>query len=573
MNNLELAQIFNQMADLLEMKEVDFRSRAYRKAARVLDSLEKDVAEIYQAGGIKALKEIQGIGQALAKKIEEYIKTGQIKAYQKQKKQSPVDIEALTNIEGLGPRKIKALYQKLGIKNVKGLTKAAKAGKIGKLEGFGPKSEQNILQGIKMAKIDKGRFLLGAILPIVREIISQIKELPEVKKISVAGSVRRMKETVGDVDILVVSSKPKTVMDFFTEMKGVIKIWAKGPTKSSVRLRAGFDCDLRIVKRESFGAALQYFTGSKDHNILTRRIAIKKGLKLNEYGVFSVKGGKNRRIAGQNEKQVYQAIGLPYIEPEMRTNTGEIEAGLANQLPKLIDYDDIKGDCHTHTEWSDSTGTIEELAKIAKQMGYQYLVITDHASPLGILHGLDEKRLLKQMAEIDKINKRVSGIRILKGVEVDITRDGSLTIKDEVLAKLDLVLGAVHSGFKLTKQDMTERLIKAMKNPHLDVIAHPTGRVIQRRESYQLDFPKIFKTAKQTKTALEINAHASRLDLRDSHIRQAVEAGVKMVIGTDVHSRAYFQMMELGIAQARRGWAEKKDILNSQPLKEFLKSF
>lgn len=569
MKNLELAQIFGQMADLLEMKEVDFRSRAYRKAARVLDSLEKDVQEIYQAGGIKALKEIPGIGQALAEKIEEYLKTGQIKAYQKQKKQSPVDIEALTNIEGLGPRKIKVLYKKLSIKNVKGLEKAAKTGKIGKLEGFGPKSEQNILQGIAMAKADKGRFLLGTILPIVREIIGRLKELPEVKKISVAGSVRRMKETIGDADILLVSSKPKEVMDFFTKMEGVIKVWAKGPTKSSIRLKIGFDCDLRIVKEESFGAALQYFTGSKDHNILTRRIAMKKGLKLNEYGVFR----KNKRVAGKNEKEVYQAIGLPYIEPEIRTNTGEIEAALKNKLPKLIGYNDIKGECHAHSEWSDGTATIEELAKIARKSGYQYLVITDHVSPLGILHGLDGKRLLKQMAEIDRINKKISGIKVLKGAEVDIKKDGRLAAKDEVLAKLDLVLGAVHSSFKMTKKDMTERLIKAMKNPHLDVIAHPTGRVIQKREGYQLDLPEIFKAAKQNKVALEINAHASRLDLKDIHIRQAVEAGVKMIIGTDVHSKAYFQMMELGIAQARRGWAGLKDILNTRSLTKFLKYF
>ena len=569
MNNFEIAKIFYLMAEFIEMEKTSFASIAYNKAGRVLESLEKDVEDIYYKGGVEELKKIPGIGEGIARKIEEYIRTGKIKRYQELKKKCPVDLEKLTSVEGLGAKRIKFLYENLKVKNLKDLERVAKSGKIAELDGFGEKSEKNILQSIEIAKVDKGRFLLGKILPIVRNIISELEKLPEVDKISAAGSVRRMKETIGDADILIVSSDPEKIMDYFVQMKGVIKVWAKGITKSSVRFRAGFDCDLRVVKKESFGSALQYFTGSKEHNIATRRIAIKNKLKLNEYGVYS----GDKQIAGKNEKEVYKSIGLQYIEPELRSNTGEIEAALSNKLPNLIEYNDIKGDCHCHSNWSDASETIEKLAKTAKEIGYEYLVITDHASPLGIVHGLDGNRILKQMQEIDRVNKRISGIKVLKGTEVDIKADGSLFIEDKVLAQLDFVLGAVHSGLKMDKKDMTERLTKAMKNPHIDAIAHPFGRVIQKREGYQMDFPEILKVAKQTKTALEINAHEKRLDLRDVHIRQAVNAGVKMVIGTDVHNINYFKIMELGIAQARRGWAEKKDILNSSSLANFLKYF
>ncbi|MFH1460956.1 MAG: DNA polymerase/3'-5' exonuclease PolX [Patescibacteria group bacterium] len=569
MKNLEIAQIFYLMSELMEMKESDFRSRAYNRAARTLESLEEDVENIYQQGGTKSLEKIPGIGQALAEKIEEFIKTGKIKAYQKLKKECPVDLENLTLIEGLGPRKIKALYQKLGVKNIKDLDKAARTGKIRELENFGAKSEKNILQAIEFVKADQGRFLLGEILPKVREIIKQLDILPEAGRISIAGSIRRMKETIGDVDILATSFKPPKVMDYFVHLPEVVKIWAQGKTKSSVRFKRGFDCDLRIVKPESFGAALQYFTGSKEHNISVRRLAQKKGLKLNEYGVFK----KNKKIAGKNEKEVYQAIGLPYIEPELRTNSGEIEAGLAGKLPKLIDCQDIKGETHCHSNWSDGANGILEIAQTARKMGYQYIVITDHVGFLKIANGLDEKRLLRQMAEIDKINKKISGIKILKGAEVDIKMDGSLAIKDEILAKLDMVIGAIHSGFKMNKTDMTKRITRAIENPNVDIFAHPTGRKISVRESYQVDLGEVFKAAKKNQTALEINAHYVRLDLKDTDIRQAIEAGVKLAIGTDAHAANQLPMMEFGIAQARRGWANKKDILNTRSLGGFLEYF
>lgn len=557
-----MAQIFYLIADLLEMKGVSFKPRAYAKVARVLESLEKDVGQIYQEGGLEALENIPGVGKSIALKIEEFIKTNQIKDYQKLKKECPVDLDSLMAVEGLGSKKIKVLYQKLKIENLKDLEKAAKLGKIRELTGFGRKSEKAILQGIAFVKAGQGRFLLGLILPLVREIIKRLEKLREAEKVRVAGSVRRMKETIGDIDILVASNKPKKVIDYFVGMPEVIKVWAKGPTKSSVRFKDGLDCDLRVIKKESFGAALQYFTGDKDHNILTRRLARKKGLKLNEYGVF--KGCE--RIAGQNEKKVYQAIGLPYIEPELRTNTGEIETALAGKLPKLIGYNSLKGDCHCHSDWSDGLETIEEMARAAKKMGYQYIVITDHTKDLKIANGLDEKRLLSQMKEIDKINSRLEGFKILKGCEANIRTDGTIDIKDEVLSKMDLVVAAVHSKYKMPKKEMTQRIIRAMENPNVDVIGHPTGRRIFKREACQLDLEQIFKAAKRTKTALEINSQPERLDLRDFDIRLAVEAGVKLVISSDAHSISHLSMVELGIAQARRGWAERKDILNTKDL-------
>lgn len=570
-----MSQIFYQMSDLLEMKEAPFRAGAFAKVARILEFLEKDVEEIYKEGGLKALKEISGVGEGIACRIEEFIKTGDIKDYQKLKKQCPVDLESLRSIEGLGSKKIKFLYQALKIKNRRDLKKAAQAGKIRELEGFGPKSEKNLLQAIVFAKAGEGRFLLGLILPRVRRMIGELKKIPQVGKISAAGSVRRRKESVGDVDILIASSKPKEIMDFFTGIPGISKVWAKGATKSSVRFKDGLDCDLRIVRKENFGAALQYFTGSKEHNILTRRIARKKGLKLNEYGVYK----EGKKIAGQTEKGVYKAIGLPYIEPELRTNTGEIEAALRESrgepsgLPKLIGYNDIKGDCHCHTDWSDGSQTIKQMVKFAKRIGYQYLAVTDHGGFLKIANALDEKRLFKQMTEIDKINKHLSGIKILKGCEVDIKKDGGLAIKDEVLAKLDLVLAAVHSNYKMAQKDMTKRLIRAIKNPFVNIIAHPTGRKIHYREEYSFNFDEVFKAARENKTAMEINAQFQRLDLRDIYIRKALEAGVKLVIDTDAHNSLEFSMMEFGIATARRGWAEKKDILNTRSANKLLEYF
>jgi DNA polymerase (family 10) len=591
MKNKELAKIFYEIADYLEMEGIQFKPYAYEKAAITLETLEEDVEEIYNRGGLEALKEIPGVGESIALKIEEYLKTGKIKYYEEFKKKIPVNLEEIIAVEGMGPKKAKVLYEKLGIKNLKDLEKAAKEHKIAPLFGFGEKTEKNILEGIEFVKRAKGRFLLGDILPKVKEVEERLKSLKEVEKIDVAGSVRRRKETIGDVDFLVIlkdaeptrnlkfkrGTDAERVMDFFTSLPGIIKIWGKGTTKASVRLKEGFDMDIRVLPKRSYGSALQYFTGSKEHNIALRKIAIDKGLKLSEYGLF--RGPK--MIAGENEEGIYEKLGMEWMPPEMRENQGEIEASLEGKLPKIITYKDIKGDLHCHIKWAGKwdggANTIEEMAEMAKRMGYEYLGIASHTKFLRIEHGLDEKQLELRNKEIDKINSKFkiqnSKFRILKGCEANILNDGSIDIKDEALKKLDFVIAGIHSNFKMPKEKMTERIIRAMKNPNVDIISHPTGRIIQRRDEYQIDFDKILRAAKEFGTILEINSFPERLDLNDQNIRRAKEAGVKMVINTDSHHKDQMRFIEYGIAQARRGWAEKKDIINTQPLERLLKFF
>ena len=431
------------------------------------------------------------------------------------------------------------------------------------------KTEKNILEAIKFLKRSKGRFFLGEILPEVKYIIGRLKELKEVEQISVAGSVRRMKDTIGDVDILVTTENPKKVMDFFVSLPGITKIWGKGLTKSSIRMEEGFDVDLRALRKKSYGSALQYFTGSKEHNIITRRIAIQRGLKLSEYGLFRGK----RMIAGWSEEGIYKALGMAWMAPELRENEGEIEAALAGKLPKIIGYGDILGDLHCHTTWTEGKQDIKEMVISARELGYQYLGISDHAKFLSMVHGLDEKRLFKQMKEIDELSKKIKGIKILKGLETNILKDGSIDIKDEALERLDYAIAGVHSNFKMEKDKMTERIIRAMKNPNIDILSHPTGRVLRKRDEYQCDFDKVLRAAREYNVVLEINAQPKRMDLTSQNVRRAKEAGVKMVINTDSHEKDQLKFMELGIAQARRGWAEKKDIINTRPLEELLKFF
>jgi DNA polymerase (family 10) len=569
MKNQEIANIFYEIADFLEMEGVQFKPYAYQKAAITLETLEKDVQDIYKEGGRESLEKIPGVGKSIAEKIEEYLKTGKIKYYEDLKKKTPVKMEELTAVEGLGPKRVKVLHQKLGIRNLKDLEKAAKTHKIASLFGFDEKTEKNILEGISFLKRSKGRFLLGEILPKVKEILERLKSLEEIEQISAAGSVRRMKETIGDVDVLVITKNPKKVMDFFVSLPGIVKIWGKGPTKSSIKVKEGFDVDLRVLKKKSYGSALQYFTGSKEHNIATRRIAINKGLKLSEYGLFK----RKKMIAGWSEAGVYRALGLPWIEPELRENQGEIEAGLKGELPKIIGYKDIKGDLHCHSKWDGGANSIEIMAKAAQDMNYEYLGITDHTKFLRIEHGLDEKKLSQQRKEIDKLNNRLKNFKILQGAETNILNDGSIDIKDEALKKLDYAIAGIHSNFKMEKEKMTERIIKAMRNPYIKIISHPTGRILKRRDEYQCDFDKILRVAKEFKVILEINSFPERLDLNDQNIRRAKEAGVKMVINTDSHHKDQLRYIELGIAQARRGWAEKEDIINTRPLEKLLKFF
>ncbi len=567
MKNSEIARVLYNISIYLEMQgEMVFKVRAYEKAAQTMESLAEDIEQVYRSGGIEALEDIPGVGKSIAEKIEEFLKTGKIRFYEELKKKIPVDIEGLSRIEGVGPKTILTLYKKLKIKNTGDLEKAAKAGKIRKLAHFGEKTEENMLKGIEFAKKSSGRFVLGYALPLVAEMEKRLQSLPYVKKAVVAGSTRRRKETIGDVDILAVSSEPAKVMDYFVGMPEVAKVYGKGGTKSTIKLKNGMDVDLRVLNENSFGSALNYFTGSKDHNIALRRIAIEKGFKLSEYGLFRGK----KQIAGKTEEEVYKTLGLEYIEPELRENTGEIEAARKNSLPKLIGYGDLKGDLQVQTKWTDGANSIEEMALAAKQSGLEYIAITDHTKSLAMTGGLDEAKLAKQGKEIDKLNEK-PGITVLKGSEVNIMKDGKLDISDKALAALDIVGIAVHSHFNLPRDAQTARIIKAMENPNVDILFHPTGRVIQKREPYDADIEKIIDAAKSTGTVLEIDAYPDRLDLKDEHIKLAVRAGARLCIDSDAHNQAHFAHLQLGVAQARRGWAGRKDVINAWPLKRMMK--
>lgn len=566
MRNLELAKIFYEIADILEMSNVQWKPQAYRKAARALEGLAEDVEEIYKSGGLKALEEIPGIGERLAEKIVEFIETGKIKAYKKLLSSIPKGLTQLMEVTGLGPKKAQALYNNLNIKNVKELEAAIKKHKVKGLFGFGEKTEKNIEEGIEILKKGTGRFLIGLELNEVEEIASRLRKLKDVNNIEVAGSFRRRKETIGDADILVTSSNPSKVMDFFVSMPEVSKVLAKGTTKSAIILKDDLQMDLRVVSPESFGSALQYFTGSKDHNIKLRQIAIKKGYKLSEYGLFTKEN--NTRIAGKTEEEVYNKLGLQIIAPELRENTGEIEAASSKKLPNLIDLKDIKGDLHMHTNWSDGTNTIAEIARAAKSLGYEYICITDHSKSTAIANGLTEDRLISQIKEVRAAGKKIKGIKILAGIEVDIKGDGSLDFDDGILKKLDLVTASIHSKFKMNQKKMTSRIVKALENKYVKVLNHPTGRIINKRNPYDLDFEQVLEVAKENNKFLEINCMPDRLDLNDTHIRKAVENGVKLVINTDAHNTSHLRYMQLGIWQARRGWATKDDVLNCLTLKK-----
>lgn len=584
MTNQDIARVLGEMAALYEMEGVLFKPRAYEKAALGVESLDEEVKEIYKKGGTRALEKIPGVGKGIAYHIEMLLKKGHFPEYVRLKKKIPVNISELTAVEGVGPKMVKTLWQKLRIRSLTDLEKAARAGKIKKLVHFGKKSEDKILKGIEFLKKSGGRAVLGFVLPEIRSLEKTIKSFPEVDEVMVCGSIRRRKETIGDIDILATSSKPQKVMDRFLGLPFIAHVYGKGPTKTNIKLKNGLDADLRVVPKESFGAAVNYFTGSKDHNIALRELAIKKGWKLNEYGLFRGK----KMIAGKTEEKIYKALGLRYIEPEMRENTGEIEAAALRpilslggrktksgmRLPKLIGYKDLRGDLQVQTNWTDGEASIEEMVRAAKEAGLEYIAITDHTRSLAMTGGSDEKKLLRQMVAIDKVNRKfqVSSLKfkVLKGAEVNIGKDGTLDIKDEVLKKLDVVGAAVHSHFKLPRQEQTKRIIKAMENPNVDIIFHLTGRIINRREPIDVDIDEIIKAAKRTGTILEIDAYPDRLDIKDEYIRKCVEAGVKMSIDSDAHSIQHFKYLEIGIAQARRGWAEKGDIINTFPSEKML---
>lgn len=566
MKNLEIARIFYEIADILELQGVEFKPRAYRRAARAIEELSEDIEEVYKRG---ELQDIPGVGERLAKKIEEIIKTGKLGMHEKLKKSFPVDLEGLGKVEGLGPKKAMKLYKALGIRNLDDLEKALKAHKIRDLEGFGEKSEEKMLAGLELAKTSAIRMPLYQAIPIAHEIEGKLRSLPEVQKLEIVGSYRRKKETIGDIDILAVSSNPGKVMDFFTSMYPDSTIIAKGPSKSAIRLSSSLHVDIRVFEESAFGSAMMYFTGSKDHNIQVRRLAQSKGWKLNEYGLFSGK----KRIAGKTEEEVFKKLGMEWVPPELRENMGEVEAAQERKLPTLVEAKDIRGDLHTHTNWSEGRNSLEEMAEMAKSLGYEYLLISDHGgSTLKIARSMDGKKLIRQMQEIDKLNKKLDGITLLKGVETNIMEDGSIDLPGSVLRELDIAIASVHSRFSDPKEKMTKRIISAMENEHVDIIGHPTGRVIGSRAPFELDFEEIVDAAKRTGAFLEINSYPERLDLDYLHVFSA-RGRLRFPMGTDAHEKGQMRFMEIGVSQARKGWCEKKDILNTLPLKGLARVF
>lgn len=565
-HNADIASAFAMIADLLEVEGANvFRVRAYRNAARTVDALGQDLAALVESG--EDLTQLQGIGKDLAAKIEEMVATGKMEALEKLQKKLPADITRMLRLPGLGPKRVKTLYQDLQVKTLAQLEKAAREGLIRELPGLGAKMESQILEAVARAADASKRFLRASTAPYVESLVAYLSDVPGVKKVTTAGSYRRSRETVGDVDLLVVATRSSPVMDRFVAYDEVTETLAHGKTKSSIVLRSGLQVDLRVVEAKSYGSALHYFTGSKEHNIAIRRLAQKRGLKVNEYGLFKA----DHQVAGVSESELFEALGLTYIEPELRENRGEVNASSNETLPALIEPGDLRGDLHTHSRASDGKATIKEMADAARKKGYQYLAITDHSKHLTVANGLDEKRLLKQMDEIDRLNENVRGFTVLKGIEVDILDKGELDLSDEVLRRLDLVIGSVHSKFRLSREEQTERILRAMDHPYFTMLGHPTGRLLLSREPYEVDVERIIAHAKQRGCFLELNANPHRLDLNDVHCRMAKEAGVLIGIDTDAHSTRDLDLMPHGVGQARRGWLEKGDVLNTRTLKQLQK--
>ena len=570
MKNSEIARVFHDMADLLELKgENVFKIRAYRRAAQVIEHLPKEMAVMLEQG--EDFQKIPGVGDAIAKKSTELIETGKLEAYESLKDEFPEGITRLLEIPGIGPRTAHLLSSELNITSAEQLEEAIREGKVADLFRMGDKTAQNLLHKIQAMRRKDQRIPIGQALPIVEDILKSLSSLPGVKNMTSAGSLRRFRETVGDIDIMGTADNPEKVIDKFVALPVVKEVLAKGPTKASVILSPGLQADLRMVEHDSFGSLLQYFTGSKEHNIALRTKYQKKGLKLSEYGITDVAHDKLEKFT--TEEAFYKRLGMQYIPPEIREDQGEIELSEKHEIPRLVDLRDIKGDFHAHSKWSDGNNTIEEMALAAKDAGYKYIAITDHSKGLGIAHGLTEERLREQVLEISRLNQKLKGFRILSGMEVDIRADGSIDMPDNMLAELDCVVGAVHSSFNQSEERITRRIIKAIENPHIDIIAHPTSRLIGEREATAVDMEAVFKAAMEHKKALEINAMPSRLDLKDIHIHRARELGVMLAIGTDSHIAGQLKLMRFGIGIARRGWCEPKHILNCLSLDKVLAFF
>lgn len=564
----ELAKFFFEIGYMDAMKNVPFKPRAYELASESMAALGNEVYETWQRGGVKALKELPGVGQSIAEKIREYFETGHVKEYDAMKKKFPVDIWDIAQIEGIGPKHIQELYTHLKIKTLKDLERAIRTKKLRTIPRWGVKREQRIEHAMGMMQKASGRLLLGFALPIANDIVDALQSVTGVTRCAYAGSLRRKQETIGDIDLLATSRDPDAVMNAFVSLPRVQSIHEKGKTRSMVRLDIGVDADLRVVPDNVYGAALQYFTGDKRHNVLVRELAMKKGMRLNEYGLFKGK----KLLACKTEDDIYKKLGMATPPPELRVGDEEIEAAQKKKLPTLMPYGAVNGDLQVQTDWTDGSSSIETMARAAKKAGLSYMAVTDHTKALAFIGGLKDADVVRQGKEIDRLNKKIRGFTILKGTECDIRRDGSLDLSDKTLAALDWVGVSVHSAFRLPRAAQTKRILTAMAHPSVHCLFHPTSRRIGKREEIDIDFDEIIAAAKKHAVALEIDASPERSDLRDVHVRAAVRAGVKLVIDTDAHDPAHFRFIELGEAIARRGWAAKKDILNTKSVKD-LKAF
>lgn len=567
MKNTEISAIFRQIANILEIKgDNPFRIRAYERAAQNIEGLTENIENLISHN---RLSEVPGIGKDLSERIKEYCKTGKIRIYEQIKKTIPEGLLELLNIPSVGPKTVKLLYDELNIKNLRTLESAIKKGELKNIFGIKEKTIENMINGIELIKRKKERMTLAQATCVADEFINALRAHPEVKKISCAGSLRRKKETVRDIDILVVSASPEKIMNAFTKTPFVKDILAKGETKSSIRTKEDTQVDCRAVDEKSYGAALLYFTGSKNFNIKIRGIAQRRGYKINEYGAFTV--AKEKLVAGKTEEEIFKLLKMPYIVPELREDAGEIESALKFKLPKLLELNDIKSDLHVHSRWSDGNNSIEEIALSAKQRGYSYIAITDHSQSLRVARGMSVADLKKKKKEIEAVNKKINNFMVLFGTEVDIDSEGNIDYKDSVLKEFDLVIAAIHTGFKQTKEKLTKRLIKACQNKYVHIIAHPTGRLLGARAPYDIDMDEVLRIAKLTNTYLEINAFPDRLDLNDVNSRKAKEFGVRLALGTDSHEINQLEAMKFGVATARRGWLSKEDVINTLPVEEMLK--
>ena len=568
MKNSQVAKVFQDIADFLELKgEVPFKVRAYQKAARTIEHLPVEVEQLMAEG---RLRQVPGVGDAIAKKITELLTTGRLEYYEKLRAEFPEGITTLLDIPGIGPKTALRLVSELGVRSVEDLEAALAGGKVASLYRLGDKTAENILRHLQSLRTKEQRIPLGVALPQVEDIISSLRERCEVHNLTPAGSLRRFKETVGDVDLMGTADNAQAVIDTFTGLAQVRQVLAKGSTKASIVTDRDLQVDLRVVEHDAFGSLLQYFTGSKQHNIALRERGRRRGLKLSEYGITDLKTGRLEKFAA--EEDFYRRLGLPLIPPELREGEQELETAERGAIPTLVELGDIKGDLHVHTNWSDGRDSLETMVAAARALGYQYLAITEHSRGRGIAHGLDEGRLRQQMTEIRRLNESLDGFTVLSGIEVDIRADGSLDLPDEMLADLDVVIAAVHSALGQDEARMTRRLLAAIENRHVDIIAHPTARLLGEREPVAVDMEAVFRAAARTGTALEINAMPDRLDLKDSHVFRARELGVKLTLGSDAHAAEHLALMRYGVGTARRGWCEARHILNTLPVGQVLAS-